>query len=322
MTTASNPAGTLTLGQERVRAIVANLVPAFQHTTTDEQADGLYDHLAHTLATDALLQQDDITGQRLGYHKFARSYLTWLSKSINSQYYDLKTNFPPVRLDNFVYSYSADEEAEEELLACSGGNAKKRRHTMYFLFCLATQKPFSSYQMEAAYWERSGILSYISGGNHRLLAHVLWGQPLLRPQFMRIFQENERACDDELNPALIVVDRIYLPSGGFTFENYSSAEELAAVKNIGKHFLTSPDEFNIIKEYVHQEQESRLKESRLRLVWGLQDCLDELKGLKRPRFFRLFQNSFSRNPPTSADARASARIRKDFAEWYKRLRDQ
>jgi hypothetical protein len=76
---------------------------------------------------------------------------------------------------------------------------------MGVLFALADGLAISSFMLDAEYYLRSGLLAVGSGGNHRLLAQVLWGGPLIFRHAVDLFEE--RAVDPALNAALVTIER-------------------------------------------------------------------------------------------------------------------
>jgi hypothetical protein len=291
---------TLTAGQVRIREIINKYLKIYQKikTTTisqdkDKALKRLFIHIRKKFEADPIITKDIITGQQLGYSKIAKSYLRWLDK------YDTRTriteNFPPVQLDHFVYDYG-DLQEKRQLPAYTGGI--KWASTISCLFGLAEGKKLERGGLDAIYYNKAGILTISSGGNHRLLAHVLWGEPSIQPHHLIMIEETN-SPNPQLNRALLIIETIFVGTQPFRFTNYS-VEETNWIIRLAVGLAT--DELKILKSYAQYlyDDGGGWQLERLTTIEGLQSCLNELRILSnRPKlqnwFLRTFRNQRRRS---------------------------
>ena len=298
---------TLTLGQQHVRKIVTSNLDAYHAATNGKDKGLLYDQVISQFRSDPIITTDSITGQLLGFKRVARSYYNLLVKySVATPF---KRDFPPVTLSNFIYEYVGAQE-KEDIHAYEGGVERKRHSTISCLFGLAENKVLASYSLYGIYLENSGILAN-DGGNHRSLAHVLWGQPYINFESLTWLKE-QIPLDQELNQALLVVDSIQPANGGFKFVDYTT-REIDHIKEFAS--LITDSEKIILTNYVqHLDNSDRYTGSEsVRTIDGLEETLIELRSLIKPSASRSFlKNSWFQKFKSSRPEPIS-----DFALWYK-----
>jgi hypothetical protein len=101
---------------------------------------------------------------------------------------------------------------------------------------------------ETAYYEKEGICTALDG-SHRLLAHVLWGDPLISPS--RITWCVESKVDPDLNQALIKIEEFLQEFNfSFSFVDYSdiSDDKITKIKNFFGNVTNS--EIDVLRKFV------------------------------------------------------------------------
>jgi hypothetical protein len=193
---------TLTPGQRQIRALTLATLPRYQSCQSEEDYDDVYARLLDAFAADQAIITDPVTAQPLGYTVIAQSYLDWLRE--HSARTELLQDYPAVQLDQFVYQ-RPDLRKGMLLPRYTGGI--KWESTMSCLFGLAEQRILWPWDCEARYFVRSGILTIAGGGNHRLLAHVLWGEPRIQPDSLELCEEHVDP-GPSLNQALLLIESL------------------------------------------------------------------------------------------------------------------
>jgi hypothetical protein len=105
-----------------------------------------------------------------------------------------------VRLDQFVYTRPSDGR----ILWYSFSGGQKWSSTMSVLFAFALRRPVHAMNLDAYYFRHSGVLAIGSGGNHRMLAQVFWGDPVQFGEAISVLEEDE--TDPGLAQALLNIE--------------------------------------------------------------------------------------------------------------------
>ncbi len=241
-------------GQLRIREIVREYLPQYQQKYARwENCDDIYKEARTRFSSDPIITTDAITSRRLGFYDFSRNYLFW--QEHRSQLNITDCNYTGnIRLDQFVYHYPYEEP--EPLRSFSGG--VKWLTTLQGLLTLVGDESIPIINMSVRYFTRSGILTIGSGGNHRLLAYVLWGESNINSESTTII--TEKTIDPEFNTALLTIDSMFTRPEEFNkFKHilfrqfqlkYFSDEESEAIKAFVSD--TTPEEQNILKRYIHE----------------------------------------------------------------------
>ncbi len=185
-------------GQKRIRELVQEQSTEYHTYYNSRQTDKAQAILSEThkaFAADPVITQDEITAAPLVPDKYAPKYLRWLESS--GEYEELTGNFPPVQLENYIY----DAPKAGKKPRYTGG--VKWGATLRQLFLLALPQRTVQQWTEAIYYENTGVLRVGMDGRHRLLAHVLWGEPKLTCQSLVIYHDKP---DQDLNNALKKLD--------------------------------------------------------------------------------------------------------------------
>jgi hypothetical protein len=217
----------LSPGQERIRHIVAEYLPAYMATNPNSQsAFKIIKKVRQEFALDPLIISDPITGVDLRRTFFSDSYLEWLKA--NSHARTFQNRSVKVELTNFIYSRRASKEnlPRYEGGVADGFGSPKWRTTFKALFSLAANNEIANSQMDVAYFTHSKILTVEGGGNHRLLAHVLWGEPTIKAEYFHEYTETVEP-DLELNRIFTSLDNLLMRHGiVFKLDAYRDAEPI------------------------------------------------------------------------------------------------
>ncbi len=302
----------LTAGQQRVREIVLQHLPAFlrgqeEATTYGEKVVARHqssERLRPALMSDATIRGDSVTGQRLDRPAVSGMYIQWLfdHSTRGSDLEDLRR----VRLDRFLYHLPSVREHPH---AFAGGS--KWHTTMGTLFSLAAEEPgddLLSERIEATYYRRSGILATGGDGRHRLLAQVLWGE-LRHVGEIYVCDEDDDAVDEELNRALLTVGerwnetterrRRHFPFG------VKSRDDAELLKKLVQSM--DPAEWRVLFDYLNVASTSSNVAGP---VW-LQSRLALLRQIRERPVRSLWSWGPGRRPATTGPDFA-------FESWYRR----
>lgn len=219
----------LSQGQIQVRKIVFEFLPQYQEFKSRQERQveihweewhKLYEEVIKQFSCDPLITTDPITAHPLGNSSFSRYYIDWLWKNGTSK--TLYDNYPEVQLDKYVH-----QNFGVVMLAFQGG--AKSNSTISCLFGLAENKPLHNHNFFVEYYIKSGILKNGNGGYHRLLAHVLWGEPRIQPERMCIIEES--TCDPALNKALLRINELLSKAHLYFKFKYYSDDEVTCIKD-------------------------------------------------------------------------------------------
>jgi hypothetical protein len=104
-----------------------------------------------------------------------------------------------------------------------------------------------NHDWNGAYYVNNGILT-LSGGCHRQLAHVLWGDPFICPHSLKLYKHD--TIDLKLNDSLLRIERLLRQSNwGFKFKNlYSSTSEVEDIKRFFNN--TNQSELEVLTKFL------------------------------------------------------------------------
>jgi hypothetical protein len=247
-----------TTGQLAVRELVQANLAIFEmrhvpRTGWFEMAKAL----KQVLAADARVTNDPVTGKRLGYTTYAQSYLVYLQE-VGKLEERHKLITPDLPVWNFIYTrgwgrVASDKEAPPAYLL-----GEKYGSTASVLFGLAQRKSIETSDWDLFFYPEEQILTTASGGEHRTLAHMLWGQS--PPEYLEVdVYHTTGRTDSELNQALLFFESI-LPQNinthGLAIQDFEQAK--------GLHLSTPPEDRMLIASFysVHREDWTVSKELR------------------------------------------------------------
>lgn len=195
----------ITNGQQRVREIVYQMLPEYQGlmTTKGECDIDFFGRVRDNFASDPIITADPCLCQSLSKPNLSDEYTNYLrsiSKSAgtteiisNGEYF--------VALDKFFFNSSSTKE----LPVYFSDDSHRWFSTFSCLFGFAEGKDLDKLEWVSEYFAEDGILKVGGNGSHRLMACVLWGQHLIKPQTLYIIKAK---ADPELHSALLLVDKI------------------------------------------------------------------------------------------------------------------
>jgi hypothetical protein len=242
MATGVNNEITLSAGRIRIREIVKQYLSYSQKLERSApELPLLFSEIRQAFAFDPVITEDPLTSFKLDHPHISLTYLGWLAETSSHQSFN--KDFPPVCLDQFVYA----RKGNESLLAYTcGTNEKNKWHTtIKAMLTLAAGQQIPCC-MNSRYFSRSRVLTIGTDGNHRHLAHVLWGEPILHTMQLKVFDE---IPDLELNEALLFLDSI--PLLWFRFYSEDPRElvnEAKWVKEVVQH--ATAEELGILAGYL------------------------------------------------------------------------
>lgn len=224
----SKPGSRPTAGQEEVRAIVTRYLK-------DQCSEGTRPNLAlvrELLSSNHVIKSDVVTGRCLS-RSFATSYLDWLLH--HGTWRVLSYQDAQVEVNHFEYD-------RPDLVAPSPAylGGVKWPSTMASLLKLGRGGTLESNGWDLAWFPESEFLTVCNGGNHRTLAHMLWGRKNVTPSKLKFYEQ--QSADLELNETLLRIED--LRRGRFEFAEYS-LEEASRIKEFGLE--TSDEEWMLLK---------------------------------------------------------------------------
>jgi hypothetical protein len=217
----------LSPGQKRIRQIIGEFLPTYLETELHSDASfKIIKQVRQRFAEDLTINTDPLTSADLRHTPFSENYLEWLRANSSSKI--LENQAVKVDLTNFIYSRRDSDTAlpRYEGGVSDGMSSPKWRSTFETLFSLAANIEIPNFQMDVAYFSGSRIVTVEGGGNHRLLAHVLWGEQVIKPEFLHEYQEMVQP-DLELNQVFCVMDQLSEQIGSvFKLDSYNDAQPI------------------------------------------------------------------------------------------------
>jgi hypothetical protein len=154
--------------------------------------------------SEQLILNDSYTGKLVGYAEVSQSLMMWLEK--RSSETRVVSGTESWRLDHAIYWFHENElKTEFSQKLCSGGVYPSVTYTA--LFGLSVGHKLPSHSLEVCYFPRHGIAQLGSGGAHRFLACILWGELVVKPQIATLCTEWDEP-DWEYNEALLAIESI------------------------------------------------------------------------------------------------------------------
>ncbi len=155
------------------------------------------------IAVARVITEDVLTGELLGYHRFASSFLDFLSE--NSSKKEVRNPGPTcVDLSQLVYQ-RPDLSTALAIKRCSGGI--KYPTTFQCILALAQGNVLRPDLWDLSVFENEGIATIGSGGNHRTLAHLLFGDYRVTPEKIVYLKTALTGIDlATLNSAFLEID--------------------------------------------------------------------------------------------------------------------
>ena len=162
--------------------------------------------LVKVLGADQRIVADSVTGKRLGYTAYARSYLDYLRKVGElEERHDVPTPDLPVR--NFIYTRGWGWWTTSKGVPPAWCLGEKSSSTASVLFGLALGQQIRTDSWDLFFFPEEQILTTASGGQHRSLAHMLWGKSPPEELEVDVYHTVNRA-DPDLNQALLLLESI------------------------------------------------------------------------------------------------------------------
>lgn len=211
----------LTPGQKRIREIIYKYLPEYRRLDKLNKVNySFYINIQNEFSNDPVITSDTCVTQSLFNVRISKNYLKWLEKTgVEERIHFGKYS---VELDKFFY----DPSSNRKMLAYKGGD--KFTSTYWSLFQLAEGIELPRHTWSSTFHVNEGILKVASGGSHRLLAHVLWGEPMIKPDEIILYKES--LTDPKLHSNLLEIEEFL---GGcklyFILED-CSATEISKVK--------------------------------------------------------------------------------------------
>lgn len=160
----------------------------------------LIDELVRRLATDTLVAQDAVTGKRIDRSRWSPRYLHLLTTRRRRKV----RPFARLPIEGFIYSRG--DELRIGALAFELG--VKRHTTAEALFALARGNSPPTRSLDAYVYMDHEVVTPGSGGNHRLLAMMLWGWSVVDPKLDVEWVSAPRTADEDSNTALCWLDEL------------------------------------------------------------------------------------------------------------------
>ncbi len=290
----------VTDGQQRVRAIITDLTPYWEVCRTSEDKEICYTRAKHLFSADPVITTDPITARRLGYFDTAENYLYWLNRHGQQEEYQHRRF--EVNLDRFVYDYAGQQQ--QEIMPSYRGGVKWMT-TFEALFTFSQGERIPVFGMSARYYDEEGILTKHDDGNHRLLAHVLWGSPILQTYSMQLVSHGKP--DHELNRALLTIENVFQAKSGTWFRLTEFTDhEADLVKSLAAEI--DKDVGEVFRKYILYLSET-LNQRRKITSYTMRYLLSELKRLRgESSIMRMFNAFWMRLGDTLPES--------DFEYWY------
>jgi hypothetical protein len=170
------------------------------------------------MANDPVIRADRLTGRLLHPLEYSTSYLSWLGSDV--PVIKMRPPLPRVPIDRFQYS-RMDATA---VPAFTGG--VKPSSTASVLLGIAARARIDDGGWDLTFYEGDDVLTTTSGGEHRTLAHSLWGDDHPQASLLTVYS-SQRRMDSELNQALLKLE-------GLLDRNFhiSSQQEADQVKRL------------------------------------------------------------------------------------------
>jgi hypothetical protein len=197
---------------------------------------------------------DRITSTDLNRSSVSEHYVRWLEQISRCETVGALS---AVKIDMFIYDppffgkgYTGGSKPDTVIKALFSLAAKERGLTEFL--------PIPMEDMEVKYFSGPGILTNGSGGRHRLLAHVLWGDPNINAEVLYVYHDDS-LHDPELNKSLLLLESIpgievtkLLPLQSVHDSEIDRTNLIRAAKSVKKLVnLVYPEYLQVLYEYYH-----------------------------------------------------------------------
>lgn len=249
----------LSLGQERVREIIAEYYPEYieqrNRTGKENHYEIAYQLMRPIFIGDHLIKADPITGRCLENCGISSNYLRWLSCKAGD-------DWNKFRCEGSVSSeIHLDKHHPDGNKGFAYAGGVKYNSTFNCLIGLHEQKLLRSEQWDFIYYPQDGIIKSGSGGHHRTIAHVLYGEPRMNPDHYYIVDVRS---DCQLHDSFLFVEKLvkeltkrlqsnkrnYNRRLFFKVINFASDEEIDLIRSF-REVIDENDWKNLIKIFSH-----------------------------------------------------------------------
>lgn len=198
-------------GQIEVRKIINSHLKEYENlqnenVTNDKYCD-LYERVRDTFRSNDIIKSDSVTSQPLATSHYSKNYLQWLIKNGVEEKIESTSNvdFPIIDFPMRKILYHRPDLQHKLEPAYQGG--AKWDSTISCLFGLAQGKRLNSGNWDSIYYDAIQLWEVGSGGNHRLLSHILFGSNKINPCKLIIYRND--FVDPLLNKSLCQFDELF-----------------------------------------------------------------------------------------------------------------
>ncbi|RYZ43150.1 MAG: hypothetical protein EOO71_04695 [Myxococcaceae bacterium] len=222
--------------------------------------------LVRVLGADQRIVADIVTGKPIGYTAYAQSYLDYLQNFGElEERHDVPT--PDIPVWNFIYTRGRGWWTSSEGTPPAWRLGEKSDSTTSVLFGLALGAHINTSGWDLFFYPEEQILTTASGGQHRSLAHMLWGKSPPTGLEVDVYHTTDRA-DPDLNQALLLFESI-LPinttTRGLNKNDFTRAKEL---------YLSTPSEDrSLIARFLSSHRDTWMSSRALRGHQRMCECM-------------------------------------------------
>lgn len=255
--------------------------------------------LVDIFGADQRIVSDSITGKLVGHTTYAESYLCYL-QVVGEREERRGVATPNLPVWNLIYTRGWGWWTTTKGITPVWRLGEKRESTASVLFGLALGRTITTIDWDLFYYPEEQILTIATGGQHRSLAHMLWG--ISPPDCLEVdvFHTTNRA-DPALNQALLLFEST-LPMGinprGMNNDDFTRAKEL---------YLSTPAaDRSLIAKFLSSHQETWMPPD---VPWGSQLMRECMSAFTQHR--KLLERFRKSNAPTQRRLGADL----PFYEW-------
>jgi hypothetical protein len=187
----------LTPGQKRIREIIYKYLPEYRRLDKLNKVNySFYINIQNEFSNDPIITSDTCINQSLFNVRISKNYLKWLENTGIEE----RIHFGEysVELNKFFY----DPSSSHKMLAYKGGYRFNSTYWSLFQFAEGIELPRHTWS--STFYVNEGILKVASGGSHRLLAHVLWGEHIIKPDEIILYKKSP--TDPKLHSNLLGIE--------------------------------------------------------------------------------------------------------------------
>jgi hypothetical protein len=276
----------LTPGQKRIREIIYKYLPEYKRLDKLNKVNySFYINIQNEFSNDPVIISDTCVTQSLFNVRISKNYLEWLKKTgIEERIYSGEYS---VELDKFFY----DPSSNRKMLAYKGGD--KFDSTYWSLFQLAEGIELPRHTWSSTFHVNEGILKVASGGSHRLLAHVLWGEFVIKPDEIILYKES--STDQKLHDNLLEIEAFLGSCNLYFIIEDCSKTEIKKIKKIVDNISVS--EIKTVKSFLNSKYRKCIDsyfssnsldigEKKHITISDLEKVFSELKAIKSRSLFK------------------------------------